>query len=43
MDNLYALSVNVPIALATQQHLYYHCKALFETPCINNDVSLHSF
>jgi hypothetical protein len=26
------LSVNVLVTLATQQHLEYHCKALFETP-----------
>jgi hypothetical protein len=25
--------VNVFVTLATQQHLEYHCRALFETPC----------
>jgi hypothetical protein len=25
------LSVNVSVTLTTQQHLEYHCKALFET------------
>jgi hypothetical protein len=28
------LSVKVFITLATQQHLEYHCKTFFETPCI---------
>jgi hypothetical protein len=28
------LSVNVFVTLATQQHLQYHCKTFFETPCI---------
>jgi hypothetical protein len=28
------LSVNVFVTLATQQHMEYHCKALFETLCI---------
>jgi hypothetical protein len=28
------LSLNVFVKLATQQHLEYSCKALFETPCI---------
>jgi hypothetical protein len=31
-----ALSVNVFVTLATQQHLEYRCKSLFETPCITN-------
>jgi hypothetical protein len=29
-----SLSVNVFLTLATQQYLEYHCKPLFETPCI---------
>jgi hypothetical protein len=28
------LSANVFLTLATRQHLEYHCKALFETPCV---------
>jgi hypothetical protein len=31
------LSVNVFLTLATQQRLEYHCKALFETPCITSE------
>jgi hypothetical protein len=31
------LSVNVFVTLATQQHLKYHCKALFETLCITSE------
>jgi hypothetical protein len=30
-------SVNVFVTLATQQHLEYNCKTLFETPCITNE------
>jgi hypothetical protein len=30
------LSVNVSVTLAKQQHLDYHCKALFETSCITS-------
>jgi hypothetical protein len=33
VDSLY-VSVNVFVTLATQQHLEYHCKSLFNTPCI---------
>jgi hypothetical protein len=29
-----ALSVNFFVTLATQQYLEYHCKVIFETPCI---------
>jgi hypothetical protein len=28
------LSVNVFVTLARQQHLEYHCKTQFETPCV---------
>jgi hypothetical protein len=28
------LSINVFVTLATQQNLEYHCKVIFETPCI---------
>jgi hypothetical protein len=28
------VSVNVLVTLTTQEHLEYHCEALFETPCI---------
>jgi hypothetical protein len=31
------LSVNVFQTLATQQHLEYRCKDLFETPCITSE------
>jgi hypothetical protein len=31
------LSVNVFVTLATQKHLEYHCKALFETPRITSE------
>jgi hypothetical protein len=34
MESLYALSLNVLVTLAIQQHLKYQFKALFETPCI---------
>jgi hypothetical protein len=30
------LSVNVFVTIATHQHLEYHCKALFEIPCITS-------
>jgi hypothetical protein len=30
------LSINVFVKIATQQHLEYDCKTLFETPCIPN-------
>jgi hypothetical protein len=30
------LSVKAFVTLATQQHLEYHCKALFKTPCITS-------
>jgi hypothetical protein len=32
-----SLSVNVFVTLATKRHLEYHCKALFETPCITSE------
>jgi hypothetical protein len=30
------LSVNVFVTLATELHLEYYCKTLFETPCITS-------
>jgi hypothetical protein len=35
------LSVNVFVTLSSQQPLEYHCKSLFETPCINSEVTLN--
>jgi hypothetical protein len=35
------LSIKVFVTLATQSHLEYHCKALFETPCITVEVTLN--
>jgi hypothetical protein len=34
-------SVNVFVTLTKQQHLIYHCKVLFETPCITSEVTLN--
>jgi hypothetical protein len=36
------LSVNVLVTHATQLHLEYHCKTLFKTPCINNELIINS-
>jgi hypothetical protein len=36
--NFVSLSVKAFVALATQEHLEYRCKALFKTLCISNFV-----
>jgi hypothetical protein len=34
------LGVNVFVTLSTQQHLEYHCKALFQTSCITSESDI---
>jgi hypothetical protein len=39
MDNLYAFNRKRFRDIATQLHLEYHCKAVFETFCITSESS----